>query len=66
MQLIPKDNFIKLTIGFVLFLFLLFGYLFKIDYDVKNYDTYYDWIVELKILDKELDSFILQKLTFTN
>ena len=53
-------------VGFVFFLFLLFGYLFKIDYDVKHYDKYHGWIVELKILDKALDGFILQKLTFAN
>ena len=53
-------------VGFVFFLFLLFAYLFKIDNDVKNYDKYHGWIVQLKIMDKELDSFILQKLTFAN
>ena len=66
MNLTYKDNFIKAMIGFVLFLFLLFAYLFKIDEDVKHYDQYHDWIVQLKLIDKELDSFIAQKLTFTN
>jgi len=66
MNLSYKDNFVKMMIGFVLFLFLLFAYLFKIDDDVKHYDQYHDWIVQLKLIDKELDSFIVQKLTFTN
>ncbi len=66
MQLKQKDNFVKLMVGFVFFLLLLFVYLFKIDNDVKYYDRYHGWIVQLKIMDKELDSFITQKLTFTN
>jgi PAS domain S-box-containing protein len=66
MNLKNKDNFVKWMVGFVLFLFLLFAYLFKIDEDVKHYDQYHDWIVQLKLIDKELDSFMVQKLTFTN
>ncbi|MEN8146635.1 MAG: diguanylate cyclase, partial [Campylobacterota bacterium] len=66
MHLLPKDNFVRLVVGFVFFLLLLFVYLFKIDSDVKYFDRYHNWIVQLKIMDKEMDGFISQKLTFTN
>ncbi len=66
MQLKQKDYFVQLMIGLVVVLFILFAYLFKIDNDVKYYDQYHEQIVHLKLIDKELDSFITQKLTFTN
>ena len=66
MHLKRWDHFATLLVGFVFFLILLFAYLFKIDNDVKHYDMYHDWIVQLKITDKEFDNFTLQKLAFIN
>ncbi len=66
MHLDQKDNFVKIMLGLIFVMFLLFAYLYKIENDVKSYDKYEDWIVKLRIMDKELDSFIFQKLTFTN
>ncbi|RKY52426.1 MAG: hypothetical protein DRP93_08170, partial [Candidatus Neomarinimicrobiota bacterium] len=66
MKLEHKDYFVTLMISFIFFLLLLFMYLFKISSDVKNYDKYHDWIVQLKIIDKEFDNFLLQKHSFTN
>jgi len=66
MHLEQKDGFIRVMLGLIFFLILLFAYLFKIENDVKSYEKYGDWIIQLRIMDKELDNFIFQKLTFTN
>ncbi|RLA69396.1 MAG: GGDEF domain-containing protein, partial [Epsilonproteobacteria bacterium] len=66
MRLKRIDHFTTLLISFIFFLFLLFLYLFKIDNDIKNYGSYHDQIVQLKITDKEFDNFLLQKLSFIN
>ncbi len=56
------------TLLFVLLLLvlLLFGYLLKIYKDTQRYTHYHDAIMELKLLDKSFDNFLLQKATFIN
>ena len=60
------DSFIAMLLAFMLLLGLLFIYLIKIESDIKNYNNYRDNIETLKILDKEFDNFMLQKLSFIN
>ena len=60
------DGFIIMLLAFMVLLGLLFVYLLKIESDVKHYNSYRDSIEKLKILDKEFDNFMLQKLSFIN
>ncbi len=60
------DHIIMLMIGFIVLLGMLFFYLLTIDQDAKNYNTYQEKIQKLLILDKEFDSFILQKFSHIN
>jgi diguanylate cyclase (GGDEF)-like protein/PAS domain S-box-containing protein len=62
-----KINTITLLLwGFVLFIILLFGYLTQLSKYIDFHADYYDKINELKIKDKEIDNFLLQKTIFIN
>ncbi len=64
-----RKNFDAMTTLLLIFLFVilfLFGYLVKIYNDTQRYAHYHDAIMELKLLDKSFDNFLLQKATFIN
>ncbi len=60
------DAVTVLLVIFILFMFLLFAYLVKVYSDTQRYSHYHDAIMELKLLDKTFDNFLLQKSTFIN
>ncbi len=60
------DAITALLLFFIFFLLLLFGYLVKVYSDTQRYSTYDDSIIELKLIDKTFDNFLLQKSTFIN
>ena len=60
------DAVTTLLFAFLLVILLLFGYLIKIYKETQRYAHYHDAIMELKLLDKTFDNFLLQKATFIN
>ncbi len=60
------DAMTLLLFVFLVVILLLFGYLVKIYKDTQRYTHYHDAIMELKLLDKTFDNFLLQKATFIN
>lgn len=60
------DSIIALLFFFIFFLSLLLIYLIKISNDIDEYNRYHDNIVDLKLLDKSFDNFLLKKSTFIN
>ncbi len=69
MTLFHRKNIDAMTVllfVFLLVVLLLFGYLVKIYSDTQRYAHYHDAVMELKLLDKTFDNFLLQKSTFIN
>ena len=60
------DRITALLIFFIFFLGVLFTYLVKIDSDINEYGRYRDNVVDIKLIDKSFDNFLLKKSTFIN
>ena len=56
--------FVLLFISFALTLTLLLGYLYKIDYNLKQHSIYKDNIEEIVLLDQKLNNFFLKKYQY--
>jgi len=60
------DYITSLMLFLIVFLGILLIYLIKIDRNMKDHDLYYNTIVNMKLLDKSFDNFLLKRSTFIN
>ena len=60
------DRIIALLLFFIIFLGVLFTYLIKIDSNINEHGFYHDNIIDMKLIDKSFDNFLLEKSTFIN
>ncbi len=60
------DSISALLWIFIFFIIILFVYLVKINSHIQNYSSYNDKVNELKIINKDLNNFLLQQATLVD
>ena len=60
------DRITALLLFFAFFLTMLFFYLKKVEHNINEYMTYHDSVVELKLINKSFDNFLVKQSTFIN